>query len=104
VYYLLEDDFELMLVNARHVKHVPGRETDTIDACWIAQLLAHGLLRRSFVPPKPIRRLRDLTRYRKALIEERSRAVTLACTRCSRTRASSSPAWRPTSWASPAAR
>lgn len=75
VYYLLEDDFELMLVNAQHVKHVPGRKTDTIDACWIAQLLAHGLLRGGFVPPKPIRRLRDLTRYRKALIEERSRAV-----------------------------
>ncbi len=75
VYYLLEDDFELMLVNAQHVKHVPGRKTDTIDACWVAQLLAHGLLRGSFVPPKPIRRLRDLTRYRKALIEERSRAV-----------------------------
>jgi transposase len=75
VYYLLEDDFELMLVNAQHVKHVPGRKTDTIDACWIAQLLAHGLLRGSFVPPKPIRRLRDLTRYRKALIEERTRAV-----------------------------
>jgi transposase len=75
VYYLLEDDFELLLVNAQHVKHVPGRKTDTIDACWIAQLLAHGLLRGSFAPPKPIRRLRDLTRYRKALIEERSRAV-----------------------------
>ena len=54
---------------------VPGRKTDTIDAQWIAQLLACGLLRGSFVPPKPIRRLRDLTRYRKALIEERSRAV-----------------------------
>ncbi len=75
VYYLLEDDFELMLLNAQHVKHVPGRKTDTINACWIAQLLAHGLLRGSFVPPKPIRRLRDLTRYRKALVEERSRAV-----------------------------
>ena len=54
---------------------VPGRKTDTIDAQWIAQLLACGLLRGSFVPPKPIRRLRDLTRYREALIEERSRAV-----------------------------
>jgi transposase len=75
VYYALEDDFELLLVNAQHIKHVPGRKTDTIDAAWIAKLLAHGLLRGSFVPPKPIRRLRDLTRYRKALIEERSRAV-----------------------------
>jgi transposase len=75
VYYVLEDEFKVLLVNAAHIKHVPGRKTDTIDAAWIAQLLAHGLLRGSFVPPKPIRRLRDLTRYRKALIEERSRAV-----------------------------
>lgn len=75
VYYLLEDDFELLLVNARHIKHVPGRKTDTIDAAWIAQLLACGLLRASLVPPRPIRELRDLTRYRKALIYERGRAV-----------------------------
>jgi transposase len=74
-YYMLEGEFEVLLVNAAHIKHVPGRKTDTIDAQWIAQLLACGLLRGSFVPPKPIRRLRDLTRYRKALIEERSRAV-----------------------------
>ncbi|MGK2932810.1 MAG: IS110 family transposase [Solirubrobacterales bacterium] len=72
VYYLLEDDFVVMLVNAAHVKHVPGRKTDTIDAVWLAQLLAHGLLSASFVPPKPIRELRDLTRYRKALINERA--------------------------------
>jgi transposase len=75
VYYVLEGDFELLLVNAAHVKHVPGRKTDTIDAAWIAQLLAHGLLRASFVPPKPIRELRDLTRYRKALINERTRQI-----------------------------
>ncbi|GAB4260788.1 MAG: hypothetical protein Kow00122_17790 [Thermoleophilia bacterium] len=75
LYYALEDEFELLLVNAAHIKHVPGRKTDTIDAAWIAHLLACGLLRASFVPPKPIRRLRDLTRYRQALIEERSRAV-----------------------------
>jgi len=75
VYYMLEDDFELLLVNARHIKHVPGRKTDTIDAAWIAQLLACGLLRPSLVPPRPIRELRDLTRYRKALIYERGRAV-----------------------------
>ena len=74
-YYMLEDEFEVLLVNAAHIKHAPGRKTDTIDAQWIAQLLACGLLRGSFVLPKPIRRLRDLTRYRKALIEERSRAV-----------------------------
>jgi transposase len=76
VYYVLEDDFEeVLLVNARHVKHVPGRKTDTIDAAWIAQLLACGLLKGSLVPPPRIRQLRDLTRYRKALIYERSRAV-----------------------------
>jgi transposase len=75
VYYTLEDEFELLLVNATHIKHVPGRKTDTIDAQWIAQLLACGLLRGSLVPPKPIRELRDLTRYRKALIYERGRAV-----------------------------
>ena len=75
VYYVLEDDVEVLLVNARHIKHVPGRKTDTIDAAWIAQLLACGLLKGSLVPPRPIRELRDLTRYRKALIYERSRAI-----------------------------
>ncbi len=73
VYYALEDDFELLLVNARHVKNVPGRKTDTNDAQWLCQLLECGLLRASFVPPKPIRALRDLTRYRKSLIQERQR-------------------------------
>jgi transposase len=73
VYYVLEDDFELLLVNAAHVKNVPGRKTDVQDAQWLCQLLEHGLLRGSFVPPKPIRELRDLTRYRKSLIWERQR-------------------------------
>lgn len=73
VYYALEDDFELLLVNARHVKNVPGRKTDSNDAQWLCQLLECGLLRASFVPPKPIRALRELTRYRKALIRERAR-------------------------------
>jgi transposase len=73
VYYALEDDFELLLVNARHVKNVPGRKTDTNDAQWLCQLLECGLLRASFVPPKPIRAWRDLTRYRKSLIRERQR-------------------------------
>jgi transposase len=73
VYYLLEDDFELLLVNAAHVKNVPGRKTDVADAQWLCQLLEHGLLRPSFVPPRPIRELRDLTRYRKSLIWERQR-------------------------------
>ena len=72
VYYLLEDAFSVIPVNAAHVKPVPGPKTGTIDAVWLAQLLAHGLLSASFVPPKPIRELRDLTRYRKALINERT--------------------------------
>ena len=73
VYYLLEDDFELLLVNAQHVKNVPGRKTDVQDAQWLCQLLEHGLVRSSYVPPKPIRELRDLTRYRKSLVWERAR-------------------------------
>jgi transposase len=73
VYYLLEDDFELLLVNAQHVKNVPGRKTDVKDAQWLCQLLEHGLVKSSFVPPKPIRELRDLTRYRKSLVWERAR-------------------------------
>jgi transposase len=73
VWAVLEDDFELLLVNARHVKQVPGRKTDVSDAAWLCQLLEAGLLKASFVPPKPIRELRQLTRYRKALIKERQR-------------------------------
>jgi transposase len=73
VYYLLEDRFECWLLNARHMHNVPGRKTDQADAAWIAQLVEHGLVRPSFVPPKPIRELRNLTRYRKAQIEERTR-------------------------------
>jgi transposase len=75
VYYLLEDDFECWLLNAQHLRNVPGRKTDVADAAWIAQLVEHGLVRPSFVPPKPIRELRELTRYRKALIHERTREV-----------------------------
>jgi transposase len=73
VFYVLEEAFTCLLVNAAHVKQVPGRKTDVQDCVWLAQLLEHGLLRGSFVPPAPIRELRDLTRYRKALIAERSR-------------------------------
>ena len=75
VYVVLEDDFELLLVNARHIKHVPGRKTDVRDCEWVAQLLECGLLRGSFVPPPEIRDLRDLTRLRKSLIGERSRQI-----------------------------
>jgi transposase len=73
VYYLLEDRFCCWLLNARHMHNVPGRKTDQADAAWIAQLVEHGLVRPSFVPPQPIRELRNLTRYRKAQIEERTR-------------------------------
>jgi len=73
VWAILEDRFELMLVNARHVKAVPGRKTDVKDAQWLCQLLEAGLLKASFVPPKPIRTLRNLTRYRKTQINDRSR-------------------------------
>ena len=73
VWAILEDGFDCLLVNARHVKQVPGRKTDVSDASWLCQLLEAGLLRRSFVPPKPIRALRNLTRYRKAQIGERQR-------------------------------
>lgn len=73
VWYVLEERrFELMLVNARHVKILPGRKTDVGDAAWLAELLEHGLLRGSFVPPAVIRQLRDLTRYRKRLIQAHS--------------------------------
>jgi transposase len=70
---VLEDRFDLMLVNARHVKAVPGRKTDVKDAEWLCQLLEAGLLKPSFVPPKPIRTLRNLTRYRKTQINDRQR-------------------------------
>jgi transposase len=73
IWYVLEEwGFELLLVNARHVKILPGRKTDVCDAAWLAELLEHGLLRGSFVPPAPIRELRDLTRYRKRLIQAHS--------------------------------
>ena len=73
-YYLLEDaGFEVVLVNARHVKNLPGRKTDVSDATWLAQPGAHRLVRGSFVPPEPIRQLRDLTRARTAITRERGR-------------------------------
>ncbi len=74
-YYVLEDGLNVMLVNARAAKNMPGRKTDVSDAQWLAQLGAHGLVRGSFVPPPPIRVLRDLTRTRTRLTAERSREV-----------------------------
>jgi transposase len=66
----LEGSVELVLANAQHIRNVPGRKTDVNDAMWIADLLAHGLIRSSFVPPAPIQELRDLTRTRKQLVRE----------------------------------
>jgi transposase len=70
VWHVLDGHFELMLANARHVRNVPGRKTDINDATWLADLLAHGLVRGSFVPPPPVQELRDLTRTRKQLGRE----------------------------------
>jgi len=75
VYYALEADCVVVLANARHVAQVPGRKTDVRDSAWLAQLLEHGLIRGSFVPPPPIRALRELTRARTALIQDRTRVI-----------------------------
>jgi transposase len=75
IYNLLEGQFEVLLVNAQHLKAVPGRKTDVRDAEWIADLLRHGLLRGSFIPPAPQRELRELTRHRSTLVAERARSV-----------------------------
>src|SRR3954468_18676298 len=75
VYYLLEERFECWLLNAHHLRNVPGRKTDVKDSDWICQLVQHGLVRPSFVPPPEIRRLRDLTGLRKAQINERARSI-----------------------------
>ena len=75
LYYLLEDALQVVLVNMKHLSHVPGRKSDVQDSAWLAQLLECGLLRGSLVPPAPIRDLRDLTRYRKRQIEDRAQEV-----------------------------
>ena len=81
VYTMLEGEFELVVGNATHIRQVPGRKTDVKDSEWIADLVRHGLIRRSFVPPKPLRELRDLLRYRRKLVEsqtaERNRMLKL---------------------------
>lgn len=74
-YYLMESRLPVVLVNAKHVRNIPGRKTDVSDAAWLAQLAAHGLVRASFVPPEPIRQLRDLTRARATAARDRSRQV-----------------------------
>jgi transposase len=73
VFWVLEDAVECWLLNARHMRNVPGRKTDMADAEWICRLMEHGLVRASFVPPPEIRELRDLTRFRKTRVEERTR-------------------------------
>src|SRR5437879_3574530 len=76
VFNLLESlDVKLLVVNAQHMKAVPGRKTDVKDAEWIAELLRHGLLRASFIPDRPQRELRDLTRHRRSLLQQRSRVI-----------------------------
>ncbi|MDK9647027.1 IS110 family transposase [Propionibacterium freudenreichii] len=76
VFYLLEERIEeVWLLNAQHLKNVPGRKTDVADSAWIAQLVEHGLVRPSFVPPPRMRELRDFTRHRRVLVEERTRTV-----------------------------
>lgn len=74
-YFLMEDTLPVMLVNARQARNIPGRKTDVSDAAWLAQLAAHGLLRASFVPPEPIRQLRDLTRACAVATADRTRQV-----------------------------
>jgi transposase len=75
VYYALEDYVPVWLLNAEHLRNVPGRKTDVADSVWICQLLEHGLVQPSFVPPKPIRLLRDWTRHGRKLSEERTRMI-----------------------------
>jgi transposase len=74
-FYLLEETLPVMLVNAKAARNIPGRKTDVSDAAWLAQLAAHGLLRASFVPPEPIRELRDLTRARSIATRDRTREI-----------------------------
>ena len=76
VYAVLEGHFELVVGNARHIQNVPGRKTDVKDTEWIADLVRHGLIAKSFVPPKPIRELRELLRYRRKLVESRRPSAT----------------------------
>jgi transposase len=76
IYNILEDEGRtIILVNAQHMKAVPGRKTDVKDSEWLADLLRHGLLQASFIPPAPIRELRELTRYRKTLVQERASEI-----------------------------
>src|SRR5580700_6427352 len=93
VWHILSDgEFELVLANAAHVKNLPGRKTDVNDATWLADLMAHGLIRASFVPDDPTQQMRDLLRTRKQLVRERSSHINV-CRRRWKTPTSSSIAW-----------
>jgi transposase len=97
VFNILEGSFTVILVNAQHYRTVPGRKTDAKDCAWLAELLELGLLRASFIPPRPIRELRELTRYRKTLVQERTREVN----RVHKLLESANPSWgwsQRTSW------
>ena len=104
--HVLEDEasFTLVLANAQHIRNVPGRKSDRNDAAWIADLLAHGLIRGSFVPPAPIQELRDLTRTRKQLVREITRHTQrLQKTLCCQSRSGrTGPAHAGTGWRSSA--
>ena len=93
-YFVLEDALNVMLVNARHVRNVPGRKTDVSDAAWLAELGAHGLVRASFVPPEPIRVLRDLTRARATIAQARTKEIGRLWRRCWKTPGSNCRRWR----------
>jgi transposase len=97
VFNLLEGEFGVILVNASHVNQVPGRKTDVTDAEWLAELLSYGLLKASFIPPKPQRDLRDLTRHRVNLVQERAR-WSIACKRYWSMPISSWPQWLRMCW------
>jgi transposase len=103
LYRLQDCPFEVMLVNARHAKNLPGRKTDVSDAQWLAELGAHGLVRASFVPPEPVRELRQLTRSRTIFTAERARESQRRES-CWRTAGSSSHRWPPRSPGCPAGR
>ena len=75
IFNLLEGQHEVILVNAQHMKAVPGRKTDVKDSEWLASLLRQGLLAASFIPPKPLRDVRDLVRYRKSLVNQRTQEI-----------------------------
>jgi transposase len=95
VYNLLEEGRTIILVNPQHLKAVPGRKTDVKDAQWLADLLRHGLLKASFIPPQPIRELRELTRYRKTLVQERARSGSILSKRCWKGPISNWLRWQP---------